>query len=514
MADHKGSDENLERAENTSLDAKDGGAPAIVVTEEDSKRICRKTDRVILTLLMWIYFLQILDKSVVGYAAVFGLRTHTHLVGNQYSNVGAVGYYAQLGAQPLGAFLLVKFKPRTIMPIIVFCWGASLCGMAASHDFKGLMISRFFLGLFEALCLPLFTLITVSWYRRSEQPLRVAAWYSTNGLSTILGSCVSYGLGQIKSDKLHSYQIIFLLTGLLTVLSAPLIVWRLDNSVMEARFLSEEDRLKGVERLKANQTGIASNEFKWAHIKEFALDVKTYLFLGQALCVNVGASVVNVFGPVLLQGLAGFSPKTSVLLNMPFGALQFIAIWGSSYLAWKSSRKSVIFAAFMVPCVIGSALLYAVPRTAANKGPLLLGYYFLSFLFAANPLIVSWIAANTGGQTKKSALYTLYNAGSSVGNIVGPYLFTSKDAPTYLPGVRAVLPFFVTLEVLIALTTAWLMVLNKRHEKARIAKGGPAKIVDKSMQKAFDNSDQNDHSADKGLDDLTDIANENFQYVL
>lgn len=48
----------------------------------------------------------------------------------------------------------------------------------------------------------------------------------------------------------------------------------------EARFLSEEDRLKGVERLRANQTGIAAAEFKWSQIIEFILDPKTYLFLG------------------------------------------------------------------------------------------------------------------------------------------------------------------------------------------------------------------------------------------
>lgn len=35
-----------------------------------------------------------------------------------------------------------------------------------------------------------------------------------------LGSLLSYGLGHIKSDGLHSYQIIFLFCGLLTVVIA------------------------------------------------------------------------------------------------------------------------------------------------------------------------------------------------------------------------------------------------------------------------------------------------------
>lgn len=202
-----------------------------------------------------------LDKSVIGYSAVFGLKTNAGLVGKQYSTIGAVGYYAQLGAQPLGAWLLVKVPIRTLLPIIVFCWGVSLCGMAASNNYGSLVATRFLLGLFEALCLPAFAMVTSAWYRRAEQPLRVAAWYGTNGLATMLGSLICYGLGHVKSTVLYSYQIIFLVFGLITVISAPVLWWRIDNNITEARFLTPEDRIKGVERLRANNTGISNTEF-------------------------------------------------------------------------------------------------------------------------------------------------------------------------------------------------------------------------------------------------------------
>lgn len=66
------------------------------------------------------------------------------------------------------------------------------------------MAVRGMLGLFEAGCLPLFSIITSTWYRRSEQPLRIAAWYGTNGLATIVGAALSYGLGKINSPVLAS----------------------------------------------------------------------------------------------------------------------------------------------------------------------------------------------------------------------------------------------------------------------------------------------------------------------
>jgi MFS family permease len=64
---------------------------------------------------------------------------------------------------------------------------------------------------------PAFIAVVQMWYKRGEQTNRNAAWYSMLGIVNILGSLLSYGLGHIKSDRLYSYQIIFLFCGLLTV---------------------------------------------------------------------------------------------------------------------------------------------------------------------------------------------------------------------------------------------------------------------------------------------------------
>ncbi len=113
---------------------------------------------------------------------------------------------AQLCWLPFASILIVKVPHRILMSALVFGWGLSQTCMAASKNYAGLLATRFFLGLFEAACLPLFGVITSEWYRRAEQPLRVAAWYGTNGLATIFGSALSYGLGHIPSSTLKSWQ--------------------------------------------------------------------------------------------------------------------------------------------------------------------------------------------------------------------------------------------------------------------------------------------------------------------
>lgn len=192
--------------EETTSKPMDVTSQRVPVTEEESKRICRKTDQTILLVLIWVYFLQILDKSVLGYGATFGLQADTGLTGNEYSLIGSIGPIAQLAWQPFSSFLIVKVPHKILMPSLCLGWGIAQACMAACYNFRTLMAARFFLGLFEAGCLPLFGVITSQWYLRSEQPLRIAAWYSTNGLATIVAAALSYGLAQINSNVLFPWQ--------------------------------------------------------------------------------------------------------------------------------------------------------------------------------------------------------------------------------------------------------------------------------------------------------------------
>lgn len=123
--------------------------------------------------------LKLTEKATLAYASVFGLVQDTNLVGHQYSWLGAIVYLAQLVAQPVIAYLLVKFPLGKFMAVTTLCWGISLNCMTAAHDFKGLLVSRLFLGIFEAGVAPAFISLTQMWWRRREQPVRLGSWVST-----------------------------------------------------------------------------------------------------------------------------------------------------------------------------------------------------------------------------------------------------------------------------------------------------------------------------------------------
>ncbi|EMD85680.1 hypothetical protein COCC4DRAFT_66279 [Bipolaris maydis ATCC 48331] len=491
----------------------------IVVTLEENKRVLKKIDRIILPILLSVYFLQSLDKTTLSYASVFGLIQDAHLdpKSQQYSWLGSIVYIAQLVAQPLVAFLLVKMRMGKFLGAMVFTWGCILCGMAGAKNFEGLMATRFLLGAFEAAVAPAFIAVVQMWYKRGEQTNRNAAWYAMLGIVNILGSLLCYGLGHIDSSILHSYQIIFLFCGLLTVVVSVFVWLFMPDSPMEAKFLTEHEKLVAVERLRMNQMGVASRVWKWDHVFEAFLDIKTWLWFSMLTAISIPSGGISAFGPLIIQGF-GFGKFETILFNMPFGVVQIVATVGGAWLATWLKKKSPVLILLCIPPIVGIVILMVVGRDASNRGLLLFGYYLTSFYPGISPLIYSWSGQNTGGDTKRKVTTSILFVGASAGNIIGPQIFKPSEKPYYKRGLRVCLALFILIIVLILAAMLWIKLLNRKHAATRESMGKSAVVVDTSMGNAVEGSAEeaeNEASGvgDKAFDDVTDLKNEDFIYI-
>jgi MFS family permease len=245
-------------------------------TYEEERAVLRRIDLRVLPLLLGAYFFQQLDKSSLSYVSIFGIQKDAGLVGKQYSWLGSILYLAQLVMQPLAAFLLVKLPTGKVIAGAILLWGASLALMSACTSFPSLLGLRFVLGSFEAMIAPACVATTTMWWRRSEQTLRTAYWNAMNGVTFIVGSLFTYGLGHIETDDMYKYQIIFLFCGLLTVLYGFVVLVLMPDSPMSAKYLTDRERVIATERLRANQMGVQSGIWKWDQVWETFLDIKTW----------------------------------------------------------------------------------------------------------------------------------------------------------------------------------------------------------------------------------------------
>lgn len=120
------------------------------ITPKEDARVLQKIDLWVLPVIILVYFFQQLDKSSVSYTSVFGLVDQAHLVGSQYSWLNSIVYLAELVWQPVSSVMLVKLPISKALFTHVVMWGVIVSCTAAAKDFKGLLATRFFLGIFEA----------------------------------------------------------------------------------------------------------------------------------------------------------------------------------------------------------------------------------------------------------------------------------------------------------------------------------------------------------------------------
>ena len=84
-------------------------------------------------------------------------------------------------------------------------------------------------------------------------------------------------------------------------------------------------------------------------------------------------------------------------------------IYAGCYAGQVSRFKSVIIGTFTLGTIAGCIMLY----TSATGGTFhqnvsLGGYYMLAWNWGCMPLIIAWVVANTGGQTKKSLAMAVF----------------------------------------------------------------------------------------------------------
>lgn len=276
-------------------------------------------------------------------------------------------------------------------------------------------------------------MVTVSgYYTQSEQALRQAWWFSATGWFTIIGSALNYGFAQVQGGAFKSWQYIYLFAGTITFLYG---IWgfTLPNSPLDAWFLTSDERLVAVERLRRGQGGVTNKQtFKLAQIKEAIADPKVWLV---ALTMASGYTVngaVSGFGPLIVSTF-GYTSLESILFQFPLG---FICAVGIPFVGWLSSR----YRDLRIPLLVGCCLpviagFVTIWKSSWDNRPVapVVGYSLIGFFGPVVSLAVSLGASNVAGETKKGFMAATVFVAYCVGNIIGPQMIRSETKKQHYP---------------------------------------------------------------------------------
>ncbi|KAF2679373.1 MFS general substrate transporter [Lentithecium fluviatile CBS 122367] len=456
---------------------------------EAEKKLLRKVDWIMIPILFITATLGAVDKVALGTAAIYGLRTDTNLVGQQYSWLGSILSLGALTGMFPSSYLIHRLPSAKYLCSCSVGWSTMALLMAACTNWSSLMAVRFLMGCFEAIIVPGISLIIASWYKKSEQPPRNALVFAA--ASSVINGFLSWAVGHIDA-KLATWQYLFLIVGSVTFAWSLFVLWFMPATPMDALFLSQEEKYHMVRRVAQNKTGVANKEWKWCQVKEAFIDPKTWIIFLFNIAINIPNGGLTTFNGIIIANL-GFSSVNASLLSMPTGVMSTLSAFIFSYLGvkWHNRRCLVTVAACIVP-IIGTAVVYAVDR--GNVGGQMVGIYLLYTYFGPYVVGIGLAQANTAGNTKKTVVFAILYIGYAVGNLIGPQTFRADQAPAYTGGVVAMIVCYCVCIGLICLYWALCVWKNKRIAADGEQRGSVAEIMD-------------------DLKDQTDFEQDGFKYT-
>ncbi|CUM64733.1 uncharacterized protein PRCAT00002344001 [Priceomyces carsonii] len=464
--------------------------------ENEYKKIRAKIDRRILPLLCVTYTLQFLDKLSLNYASAYSLTEDLDLVGQRYSWVAAIFNFGYLFWALPSNYIIQKVPVAKYTGIMLAIWAVILIAHVGCRNYAGMLVVRFILGMFEAGISPSCMMICSMFYTRQEQPFRMCTFLSCNGIATMVGALLGYGLGHATSASIKPWKLIFLVIGLLNFVWSFVFFLICPDSPSTAKFLDEREKAILVERISKNNIGIKDKKFKKSHLVEASCDITVWMIALIGLCCGIINGGVSNFSSSLIKGY-GFSGLTATALQLPTGAIEFVVVFTAGIIAISVKNTRCII--FVLLCVPGLAGLIGIHAGNLDHKWALVGCTWLQFIIGG-PVILSWIflTGNIGGHSKRTIANGLWFTFYAAGNIVGANIFYAREAPKYRSAMIGLMTCYCGM---MAIGILYRLILMRRNLNRDKEQGGYSEEI--AQQAVID-----------GFKDCTDFENRGFRYAL
>jgi len=361
------------------------------------KNIYRKVDLRLIPFLFLCYILAYLDRVNVGFAKLQMLKDLS-LSDAAFATGAGIFFIGYFFFEVPSNVLLKKFGARRWIARIMVSWGiVSALTMLIKSEwaFYGM---RFLLGLAEAGFFPGIIFYLTLWYPSGLRSSRTALFVSAIAVSGVIGSPISGWIMDTLSGTWGwaGWQWLFLIEGIPSIIVGIWVIYYLDSSIAEAKWLSDEEKAILTKNIEDEETtkhqAKLSDAFRsgkvwvlsaiyftlmiglygiafWLPTIIKAFGLKTYLGVGLITAIPYGFATV---GMILLSRSSDRTGERRLhyFFNVAAGGIGLILSGVFSY----SPVLSVIFLSFGTLGVLGSMpLFWPIPSafltgTAAAAG--------------------------------------------------------------------------------------------------------------------------------------------------
>ena len=493
--------------QSTSFSTRTSTRPA---TEAANAAIKRKFYLRLLPLIFCLNLLLYIDKGTLGQSSILGIYTAADLDNARYADLNTFFYVGfAIGLVPMG-IAINRLPVGKFVSGIVLAWAVVIGCHPLIKSFAGLAVLRSLLGFVESAVLPSIVVILNMYFTADEQMVLSNVWYIACSLSSVPAGFIAYGSLFYDNPNLGAWQLFYIIIAAVTVAYSAVVLFFLPDSPATARFLTLDQKVHAIRRLRVNGGVISTNVWKWSQFREAALDVETWFFVQHAFLNQIPNNLTSQY-PLLIVDY-GFTTFQSTLMSMAFCLPAILAQLGATWMMrrWKKNSIAWIMIIWYIPNTIGGILQLALPFE--NKAGLLVALY-LAFTFCVPWVMgLAWASAASSGHTKKISQSIFFLFENVVSNFISPQLWQAKYLPRYYVPWAIQLVFGWVLAPLSVLALRYYLIAQNRKRAALLAARGEeaaglAKIIEKD-----DDGNLVETVVDRSLLDLTDREDLSFVY--
>jgi MFS family permease len=355
-----------------------------------------------------------------------------------------------------------KVRPSIYMSICMGCWAIVSACTAAVHNYKGLVLVRFFLGIAEAPYYPGALYLLSMFYTRKEIATRVSILYSGNIFATAFSGLIAAATFDTLDGEhgLSGWRWLFIIEATVTFGVAIFGLFFLPDFPLTTRWLTPEERQLAHNRMIRDTVGMEPSKGARAGFMQAIKDPRLYL-----LCfmqnMHLSACGFNNFFPTVV-GTLGFSTTITLVLTCP----PYLVSGVVGCLVGLSSGRYNERTWHITVCMGAALIGFIIACTTLNTGARYLAcFLFASGAYAVNSVIVGWVSATLGQTSEKKAVsLSVVNVVANASYIYTAYLYPKSDAPRYLTAMSSNAAFAVATIAAAWVLRIWLKKTNRRAQ--------------------------------------------------
>ena len=401
-----------------------------------------------------------------GNARLAGLERDLHLEGHDYNTMLSAFYVSYIVFEIPTTIACKWIGPGWFIPLLSLGFGVASIGTAFVNDLSAACGVRFVLGIFESGMMPCTSYYLSRWYRRAELTFRLSLFVVMAPLAGAFGGLLAGAILSLPNvGRLHEWRMLFAVEGTITIGLSLLAFLTLTDRPETARWLTPEERVLAVERVKSERVGQTE-----------VLDTmdRRKLWLGFWNPVVISTAFVFFLNNITVQGLSLFTPTIVDTIYPERSTIQKQLATVPPYvvgaffevlfplLSWRFDRRQVFLVLTAPLVMVGYAMFLGTTDPQARYAATFLN---ASSCFAAGALTNAQASAQVVSDTSRAVSLAINMMFGSVGGLVATWSYLPSDGPDYPIGNGLNLAASSLILIVSSVTLFWMLRDNKAREK-------------------------------------------------